>query len=59
MIRDSLGKRHITPNYAHFRSGDIRHSLADVGKAREHLGYYPACNVSKGIQKVINSYRDI
>jgi UDP-N-acetylglucosamine 4-epimerase len=32
-----------------FRPGDVRHSLADVGKARRLLGYAPAMSVSQGL----------
>ena len=36
--------------YRDFRSGDVRHSLADVSKARRLLGYEPAANVRDGIR---------
>ena len=30
-----------TPSYRDFRAGDVRHSLADITKARTLLGYEP------------------
>lgn len=33
-----------------FRSGDVRHSLASIDKAREMLGYEPAQNIDKGLE---------
>ena len=29
------------PSYRDFRAGDVRHSLADISKARDLLGYAP------------------
>lgn len=32
-----------------FRGGDVRHSQADIGKARERLGYFPQYRVRDGL----------
>jgi UDP-N-acetylglucosamine 4-epimerase len=32
-----------------FRAGDVRHSLADIGKAQRTLGYAPAFDVAHGL----------
>jgi UDP-N-acetylglucosamine 4-epimerase len=37
------------PKFAEFRDGDIRHSLADVGKARRLLGYEPTHDLRAGL----------
>lgn len=39
------------PLYRDFRSGDVRHSQADVTKAQQHLGYVPAHTLSLGIER--------
>jgi UDP-glucose 4-epimerase len=39
------------------RSGDIRHSLADISAAREAFGYEPAVNFEDGLQRTIEWYR--
>jgi UDP-N-acetylglucosamine/UDP-N-acetylgalactosamine 4-epimerase len=39
------------------RAGDVRHSLADISKARTLLGYVPEYNVSEGLRKAIAWYR--
>lgn len=44
------------PKHADFRSGDIRHSLADITKARELLGYSPEFDVRRGLEKAIAWY---
>jgi len=39
------------------RQGDIRDSLADIGKAEEKLGYRPKFSFSEGIQHTIPFYK--
>lgn len=38
------------PTYRDFRAGDVRHSQADIGKARERLGYAPTHRVASGLE---------
>ena len=44
------------PSYRDFRSGDVRHSQADIGKAREWLGYAPTHPVERGIRETLEWY---
>lgn len=44
------------PIYREFRSGDIRHSLADISKAKELLGYEGIFTVSSGLEEMIGWY---
>lgn len=37
------------PEYRDFRKGDVRHSLADINRAKTLLGYAPAWDVKKGL----------
>lgn len=37
------------PVYRDFRAGDVRHSRADIGKARSRLGYAPTHDVRAGL----------
>jgi UDP-N-acetylglucosamine 4-epimerase len=39
----------IKPVYRDFRSGDVRHSQADIGKAQRLLGYMPTHDIWTGI----------
>lgn len=52
-----LGKD-IEPIYAPERKGDIRHSHADIGKARRLLGYDPEWDFDKGIAAAIGWYKE-
>jgi UDP-N-acetylglucosamine 4-epimerase len=37
------------PRYGPFRAGDVRHSLADIGRARRLLGYEPSHDIRAGL----------
>ncbi len=43
--------------YAPERSGDVKHSLADLAKAKECLGYEPTVNFEEGLRRTIEWYR--
>ena len=45
------------PAYAEHRSGDIRHSLADISRARELLGYVPQVDFREGIRRTVEWYK--
>jgi UDP-N-acetylglucosamine 4-epimerase len=62
-IRDILADKfpelkEITPSYRDFRPGDVRHSLADIGKARRLLGYEPTHNIDQGLAEAMSWYVD-
>lgn len=42
--------------YAPFRPGDVRHSLADISKARRLLGYEPIYSVKAGLREALSWY---
>jgi len=44
------------PVYAEFRAGDVRHSQADITKAKENLGYSPTHNIVLGIENSMAWY---
>lgn len=45
-------------NYRDFRAGDIRHSNADINKAKKLLGYEPTHNLEKGLKESLKWYID-
>ena len=51
-----LGKD-IKPNYGPDRPGDIKHSNADISKARKLLGYDPEYSFADGIKLAIDWYK--
>ena len=56
-ISDALGLN-VEPVFGPARPGDIRHSNADIGRAKELLGYDPDWSFERGIQAAISWYRD-
>ena len=44
------------PLYADFRSGDVRHSQADISKAELLLGYEPTHNIESGLSEAMRWY---
>ena len=55
-IRDTAGNR-LQPHFGPERVGDIRHSNANIEKAKEKLGYNPDWNFEKGINAAIGWYK--
>ena len=47
----------IEPNFGPDRAGDIKHSNADISKARRLLGYDPDWSFDRGIQAAIAWYK--
>jgi UDP-N-acetylglucosamine 4-epimerase len=43
----------IEPVYGPFRQGDVRHSLADITKARKLLGYEPVYYIEEGLKETV------
>jgi UDP-N-acetylglucosamine 4-epimerase len=46
------------PEYVDFRAGDVRHSLADISRARERLGYEPQFSLVAGLREALPWYVD-
>ncbi|MEP7062463.1 MAG: SDR family oxidoreductase [Betaproteobacteria bacterium] len=46
----------VRPTHADFRAGDVRHSQADIGKARRLLGYAPSHGLVEGLHEAMPWY---
>lgn len=44
------------PKHSDFRPGDVRHSQADIGKARRLLGYAPTHRLAEGLREAMPWY---
>ena len=60
-LRDRLLPQfpHLTqfkPLYREFRAGDVRHSHADISKARKLLGYEPTHRIDNGLDEALQWY---
>jgi len=60
LIRDGLRNHNVqydrNPHFTDFRQGDVRHSLADIGKARRLIGYAPTHSIEQGIAEALPWY---
>lgn len=57
LIGEALGVS-IPPRHGATRPGDVRHSLADVSRAREKLGFAPAIGLAEGLRLTAPYYRE-
>jgi nucleoside-diphosphate-sugar epimerase len=57
-IRGLLCKDEIKPIYKNPRHGDVRHSLADVDRARKLLEFKPQYDIESGLRKTLEWYKD-
>jgi UDP-N-acetylglucosamine/UDP-N-acetylgalactosamine 4-epimerase len=56
MIKEIAGSD-LAPKYGDERKGDVRHSLADISKARMLLGYEPKTSIREGLRIAFEWYR--
>jgi UDP-glucose 4-epimerase len=52
-LKRVTGKTDVEPEYREPRVGDVRHSLADITRARELLGYVPSVGLEEGLKKTV------
>jgi UDP-N-acetylglucosamine 4-epimerase len=48
----------VEATYGPERKGDVKHSLADISKARKLLGYEPTVTVEEGLRKTFEWYKE-
>ena len=56
LIKKTIGLKSKLPIYKDFRSGDVRHSQADINKAKFLLKYEPTHMISEGLDETIDWY---
>jgi UDP-N-acetylglucosamine 4-epimerase len=56
VVQSGRGAADTEPQYRDFRAGDVRHSLADITKAAELLGYAPEYSIQSGLVKASEWY---
>lgn len=62
LLRERLAPHHphleeSQPVYRDFRPGDVRHSLADIRKARRLIGFAPTHRIGQGLDAALEWYR--
>ena len=56
-LTEALGLK-VEPNFGPDRAGDIKHSNADISKAKSLLGYNPEWSFERGIKAAIEWYKE-
>jgi UDP-glucose 4-epimerase len=57
-LLNELTGRQRRPKHSPARTGDVRHSVAEVGNARGRLGFQPAISFRDGLRKTLAWYRE-
>ncbi|MGH9906516.1 MAG: SDR family oxidoreductase [Pyrinomonadaceae bacterium] len=56
-LQDLTGMKNVSAEYKEPRSGDVLHSLADISRARELLGFNPRVGLREGLQLTIEWWK--
>ncbi len=57
LMAEAVGRPHLKPTLHPGRVGDVRHSQADLGRAREILGYEPVTKLEDGLRETMEWYK--
>ena len=53
-LKNLTGKTEVVADYQETRAGDVKHSLADISRARDLLGFQPRVDLRSGLQLTID-----
>jgi UDP-N-acetylglucosamine/UDP-N-acetylgalactosamine 4-epimerase len=56
ILKKNIGSS-VIPNYVEERRGDIKHSLADISRAKTLLGYSPQIKIEEGLKITLNWFK--
>ncbi|HWS98879.1 MAG TPA: SDR family oxidoreductase [Pyrinomonadaceae bacterium] len=56
-VKKITGRADVEAEYREPRKGDVRHSLADITRARELLGYTPQVSLEEGLRHTIDWWK--
>lgn len=57
-ILGDIAGQEVSPDFESARSGDVRHSLADIRKARKILGYTPEVLYPEGLRRTFQYFKE-
>ncbi|HEV2914448.1 MAG TPA: SDR family oxidoreductase [Pyrinomonadaceae bacterium] len=57
VLKNLTGRAQVEPEYREARVGDVRHSLADITRARQLLGYEPRVGLEEGLRSTIEWWK--
>lgn len=56
-LKELTGKEDVVVDYQETRAGDVKHSLADISRAREFLGFEPKVDLRTGLQLTMDWWK--
>ncbi len=56
-LKGITGHADVQAEYRETRVGDVKHSLADIARAREFLGYEPQVGLEEGLRHTIDWWK--
>jgi nucleoside-diphosphate-sugar epimerase len=56
-LKGVTGRGGVETEHREARAGDVRHSLADIGRARELLGYEPGVGLEEGLRMTLDWWK--
>jgi nucleoside-diphosphate-sugar epimerase len=56
-LKTLTGKTEVVADYRDARAGDVKHSLADISRARELLGFEPRVDLATGLQLTMDWWK--
>ena len=56
-LRELTGKHDVVVDYQEPRAGDVKHSLADISRAREFLDFEPRVDLRTGLQRTMDWWK--
>lgn len=57
LMAEKIGRPHLRPAHQPARAGDVRHSQADLSRARDLLGYEPFTSLEEGIVETLEWFK--
>lgn len=54
---NELTQQNLSTHYGPPRAGDVRHSQADILRAKQILGYHPTVDIREGLRRTVEWYR--
>lgn len=57
LLAEACGMPQLRPTYQAARSGDVKHSLADIANARSLLSYEPIVTLDAGIRETVEQFK--
>lgn len=58
VLKNITGREDVEAQYEAARAGDVKHSLADITRARQMLGYEPRVELKEGLEKTLAWWKE-